>query len=888
YDVFHKTARLEVGETVRVVSQQGNPPDLYLTVSTTARGPNTPGEHGIRLNWIGSLRARVYNNGDEANMAFGDAVASGTEVVLYISRVTDTEYAVGYFAGTYGEGELAGISIPGTAGRDLYIGVEDYNSKSSFDNLQVISLADIPVIDSFTATPPFLHEPGNITLAWSAQNAVETTLNGEVVTGTSAVRMLKEPTRFSLVAMGRSGIAVSRTLYVSPMVDPRFPAEAKSLPVDSGRKRNLWPPKHIRRMEEERTTLLEAISVLPQRQPRPLSSRLGYHSRFEEGVVIDGALPSQIDFKWNGAPWLDSVALAPAFHARGQGAYAFPKRFRIELRDAETSAFETVVDWMDEDFPDPGPYPVFFAAINQRASEVRVTIPQVARESDMAYSALGEIYVLRQRSDGSTGDSMVQWGRRHVEVTATNPFSFPPLWDLDYLHDGLTGLGFPLSDEKVESKDLMIIFEDGECPEEIVLLLDLGDVREIGRIDFWPAAPPAGLAFPSFGFPDNITVALSRDPDFETAKRLDVANRPGNMIGETLASVAAGAYKARYLRVTIKGLGEHQGKRILGLGEILLTEFEEPLSINCKVTAQGIPDADLDQLPRLVDGCSWQRRILSQGEWVKGLAKRRPLDRRLAVVEGELDRARAAWRKTLQRAAVSGSSVVLLGLVLGIVLQRRRQHRILDRLKWRIARDLHDDVGSNLGSISLVAERLEQDVDSDEAREDLMDLTLLAREASASLRDVVWVIDRTTIRLPELIHQLMDRAQRVLTDVELSVETPNDCPDAIVSLTFKRHLIMFFKEVVHNCARHAKATEVRISVSVESQQLCVRVADNGCGFDISAQRDGWGVDSMRKRSEELGGTMAIDSRPGQGTTVELAVPLAALLKNLDDQYKTSN
>jgi len=245
-------------------------------------------------------------------------------------------------------------------------------------------------------------------------------------------------------------------------------------------------------------------------------------------------------------------------------------------------------------------------------------------------------------------------------------------------------------------------------------------------------------------------------------------------------------------------------------------------------------------------------------------------------------------RRDLQRAAVSGSSAVLLGLVLVMVLQRRRQHRILDRLKWRIARDLYDDVGSNLGSISLVAERLEQDVQNDDAREDLMDLTLLAREASASLRDVVWVIDRTTIRLPELMHQLMERAKRVLTDVELSVEIPRDCPDMIVSLPFKRHLIMFFKEVVHNCARHAKATEVRISVSAESQQLCLRVADNGCGFDISAQREGWGVDSMQKRAQELGGTVAIDSQPGQGTAVQLTVPLAALLKNLDDQYKTSN
>lgn len=694
--------------------------------------------------------------------------------------------------------------------------------------------------------------------------------------GDSATRV--DFTDMSIASRATGGMKVEQ-------VDPRFPAEQVTAPPATWSR---WPWIRIRQLEARRSQLLEAISILPQHHPVFLSTRLGYHSRFEETDTVDALPPNQIDFKWNWQPLLDSIAFAPAFNPKESGSYAFPKRFKIEVRLAETNEFETVVNWMEEDFPDPGLYPVFFAGINRQVSQVRITVPQVEHESGMAYSALGEVYVLQQRLDGSTGANMALWGRGHVEVEAFDSFSMPPLWDIEYLYDGVVGLGLPLSDETVESKDLMVVFEDGEYPVKVQLLLDLGKVQDIGRIDFWPAAPPAGLALPSFGFPGKIVVELSPELDFQTAKVMEVEDNAENVHRETLLSVAAEAYKARYLRVTMSGFVEHKGKRILGLGEISVSEFETVLSTHCKVTAQGIPEQDLNQLPRLVDGCSGHRLILPQGEWIKGLAKRRPLDRRLTVVERELEQARVAWRIIQQRAGILGGSTVVAGLLLGMVLQWRQRHRMLNRLKWRIARDLHDEVGSNLGSISLVAERLEQDVQSEDVKEDLADLSLLAREASVSLRDVVWVIDQTTIRLPELMQKLAERAQRILSDAELAVDIPPDCPDLIVPLTFKRHLIMFFKEVMHNCARHAQATRVQISVCTKDQHLSVRIRDNGCGFDPSMIKDGWGLDSMQKRAQELGGTMKLDSQPGAGTMVELNVPLKALLKNTDHLYKTSN
>ena len=71
--------------------------------------------------------------------------------------------------------------------------------------------------------------------------------------------------------------------------------------------------------------------------------------------------------------------------------------------------------------------------------------------------------------------------------------------------------------------------------------------------------------------------------------------------------------------------------------------------------------------------------------------------------------------------------------------------------------------------------------------------------------------------LPALLQKLAERAERVLTGVAVSIERSPECPDCVVALTLKRHLIMYFKEVVHNCARHSKATQVRIAILVRNE-----------------------------------------------------------------------
>ncbi|WP_372845796.1 sensor histidine kinase [Pontiella sp.] len=701
---------------------------------------------------------------------------------------------------------------------------------------------------------------------------------------TSALRSATGRVASAIAAM----LSFLATASAEP-VDPRFPAELRAGPDSPAPARRL--SARIRQLEDEREQLLQKISVLPQHDPKFMADHLGFHSLFDDPGSAGNLPLHRLLFKANRPLEIGAIALAPAFNPLEYGGnpYAFPRRFRIEVLEEGAEAFVTVVDWMQEDFPDPGPYPVFFSDINRIAREIRITVAKDVQQSGAAYYALGEVYLFRQTADARVGANMATWGDDSLTVMASDSFGMKPLWSLEYLNDGAAGFGFPLSDATVESDDLLVTFKEGEpAGGQVQVILDLGKVKPIGRIHFWPAEAPHLLALPSFGFPQKVLVELSAGPGFNRPKKIVSKNVGDRMFRDNLFSVVGTSYNARFVRITMEGFPEYRGQRILGLGEILVSQNEYIHSIGCKITANGLPKEALEQLPRLVDGCSRHRRIMSQGEWIRGLAKRRPLDRRLAAVEQELAVARARLRRVQLQWSIWIGGLLCLGLLCAMVLQRLQRRRVLGQLKWRITRDLHDEVGSSLGSIALTTEQLEHLAPPGEMKEELTDLSLMAREACASLREVVWVIDQKTIRLPALLHKLVERAERVLGRTGLAVDLPQDCPNLVVSLTAKRHLIMFFKEVVHNCARHAHATLAQLSVTASDGQLRISVADNGCGFDPVSVSDGWGLASMRQRAEELGGAMKLRSHPGEGTTVELEIPLDALRNEPRRAYKTSN
>jgi signal transduction histidine kinase len=213
-----------------------------------------------------------------------------------------------------------------------------------------------------------------------------------------------------------------------------------------------------------------------------------------------------------------------------------------------------------------------------------------------------------------------------------------------------------------------------------------------------------------------------------------------------------------------------------------------------------------------------------------------------------------------------------LALAAGLMLiysVRIARLRALAELRLRIARDLHDEVGANLGSISLLAQLMEHAPSPADAGQ----VRGIAVQTIDTLRDIVWFIDPTHDRLSDLVARLQETAQVMLATVPFTFEQSGDFQSADLSLAFRRNVLPLFKETLHNLLKHARATRVTISVHRRENEFQFRIQDNGVGFDVAQKQAGNGLKNLRRRAAETGGRLDIESRPGGGTTVTLTAPI---------------
>ncbi|HYE94571.1 MAG TPA: two-component regulator propeller domain-containing protein, partial [Rubricoccaceae bacterium] len=219
-------------------------------------------------------------------------------------------------------------------------------------------------------------------------------------------------------------------------------------------------------------------------------------------------------------------------------------------------------------------------------------------------------------------------------------------------------------------------------------------------------------------------------------------------------------------------------------------------------------------------------------------------------------------------------ALVFVAGVLAVAYHLRVRHLIaLERVRLRIASDLHDDVGSKLGSIALMTEMVATRADlGARERGQLEEVARAARRMAGDLRDIVWLVRPGHDTLGDLAAKLEHVAAGMLDGVAVTVEAA-DGAEAPLPMEARRHLFLVYREALHNVARHARATRVAVRLAREPGGLVLEVRDDGAGFDPSAATDGNGLASLRERARQLGGTLDLESRPGGGTTLRLVVPL---------------
>jgi signal transduction histidine kinase len=232
--------------------------------------------------------------------------------------------------------------------------------------------------------------------------------------------------------------------------------------------------------------------------------------------------------------------------------------------------------------------------------------------------------------------------------------------------------------------------------------------------------------------------------------------------------------------------------------------------------------------------------------------------------------------------------IVLLLVALTHLIYRYHTRRLieLERVRTRIATDLHDDIGASLSKIAILSDVAGQELST--ARESpvaapLAQIANTSRDCVDAMSDIVWAVNPQRDHLSDLTYRMRRFAEDLLDakDIDFTVRSSLEEKDMHLGADLRREIYLIFKECVNNLAKHSGCSNAELSFSINGPWLVVAIADDGRGFKVEepltngrgAGMGGQGLASMQRRAKALGGSLNINSEPGRGTTVTLRVPL---------------
>jgi signal transduction histidine kinase len=188
---------------------------------------------------------------------------------------------------------------------------------------------------------------------------------------------------------------------------------------------------------------------------------------------------------------------------------------------------------------------------------------------------------------------------------------------------------------------------------------------------------------------------------------------------------------------------------------------------------------------------------------------------------------------------------------------------------------LHDDIGSSLARISVLSDVLRARLGGTSDHSPVIDqIATSARDVIEKMNDIVWAIDPRQDTLSDVVTRIRRFASDVLDAkaIHWSFQAPSVSEELNLSLAQRRHLLLIFKEAIHNVVRHSQCqtAELRIELDGTALQGCIK--DDGTGIRAGSTR-GRGLNSMYGRAAQLGGSLEVISTPGSGTEVSLRFPL---------------
>ncbi len=633
----------------------------------------------------------------------------------------------------------------------------------------------------------------------------------------------------------------------------------------------------LRRIDARIVEIDHELEPLPRLKEETWGSRFGHRS----ADLPTESQPDWIQFDLERERMIDMIVLAPVYlsylnkFAKDGEGYGFPKRFKIEVADnPEMLGAVTVVDQSSEDVTNPGRFLLSWRINPVQARYVRFTSLKHVREENSYFWAMEEMMVFSKGIN--VGISMQQ--------SISSSMDLFPQWSPARISDGQSTLGMPV-DMSIASPTKGFLSADAlDENENKWLSIDLGSEHIIEQICLLPLESDDYEVVGGRGFPRTFKVEFARDANFNDVT-WEVTS--GTL---TLGYPAGCAYtlqvpdvKARHVRITPLKMWQRDSKFRYGLAEVQVYAEGENVALGKNVRASDQADKPKDSgwAPKyLVDGFTSRYRLIDWPDYLELIEQRRVLEQEREKLFTKRDNKLKFGRRLITASGVGVFIAVMAGWIWAVRHSRVLRRREMLQIRDQISRDLHDDIGSNLGGIVLLSETGSQLSTDPELKHDFESIRAAAEDASESMRDIVWLIQKSDVGLRDFVTHMRQSTQTILRGNQLNlVVEPATMPDRKVDLFFRRHVFLAFKESLNNVRKHAGAKRVDVHIEIMTSGMRFVVTDDGCGFDPeSIGESSSGLGNLSMRASQLSGSVKIESATGQGTTVSFEIPFQTQTK----------
>lgn len=584
-----------------------------------------------------------------------------------------------------------------------------------------------------------------------------------------------------------------------------------------------------------------------------------------------------VEVRWQEAREIDLVALVPArrYDAKGLDAqYGLPEAFSVDLIDADGAVLRRVAAEPRTKANaarqgHPFVYQVFppTVAAGLRISAQR--LPPNGEEENMLLHAWSEAMAF-------SGNRNVAFGGEVRNIGGSVPPA-PWFWSNAFLVDGQTPLGLPELPAG-EHGNIGWMSEGRARPDEVASLsLDLGSESRIDSVRLLPAKKPTSDLPSGFGFPRKLRISVSLTG--EAGSWTTVAERELGNPGHNPLLVTFSPVQARHVRVEAtelwKAFGDYPA--FFALSEVEVLSGETNLAAGKGVHS---PDGMMNLIApggrfwsagALSDGYGPDGRLVPVREWMLALDERLRLETRRHRLLAEADQLVDGWRNVAQLGLITLSVAAAFLIIVLPIRYRLHANKELVQVRERIAGDLHDEVGSNLGSIQMIADLAEG---RSGPSAELKRIQRIAAETVSAVRDIVWLLRPTGDHRIGTVEHLRETSSIMLETLDWKFTANEEAWQFELPEEMNRDLFLYFRESLHNIMRHAKAKTVEIRAEKSEHAFRLVIADDGVGIAPEKLERPATLRALRQRTEALHAQLDVDSTPDQGTRLTLTVPFA--------------